>query len=120
MLIVPEQHRPKFRLTRHHQDTLAKTGWTQIKNVFGTDPIFCKSVLPSLCRWRTDFPLLVYCSIDTMFRITRFGPNGCEGVLTEVVAFDDDGEELPALLSQSDDDEDWVLKFNEVKLKSKL
>jgi hypothetical protein len=61
--------------------------------------------------------LLVDCSIDATFRITRFGPNGCEGVLTEAVAFDEDGEELPPLLSQSGDDEDRVLKFNEVKLK---
>jgi Ca2+-binding EF-hand superfamily protein len=33
---------------------------------------------------------------------------------------DEDDEELPALLSESDDDEDGVLERNEVKIKSKL
>jgi Ca2+-binding EF-hand superfamily protein len=33
---------------------------------------------------------------------------------------DEDDEELPALLSELDDDKDGVLERNEVKIKSKL
>jgi hypothetical protein len=46
----------------------------------------------------------------------HFGRNGYGGAAT----FEEDDEELPALLSESDDDEDGVLESNAVKIKSKL
>jgi hypothetical protein len=60
-------------------------------------------------------------SIDATFRITRLGPDGVEGVLSDGVELDGDDDEMPPLIDM-DDDEDSTLELNAVDLtlKAKL
>ncbi|KAJ7899108.1 hypothetical protein B0H14DRAFT_3852852 [Mycena olivaceomarginata] len=66
-------------------------------------------------------PFPVIFSIDATFRITRLGPDGVEGVLSDGVELDGDDDEMPPLIDM-DDDEDSTLELNAVDLtlKAKL
>ncbi|KAJ7899123.1 hypothetical protein B0H14DRAFT_3124171 [Mycena olivaceomarginata] len=66
-------------------------------------------------------PFPVIFSIDATFRIIRLGPDGVEGVLSDGVELDGDGDEMPPLIDM-DDDEDSTLELNadDLALKAKL